>query len=127
MIGQEKTVTIRVTDKDTAKEFGSGSIGVYATPKMVGLMERASLELADEGLEPGYTTVGTSVNVRHIAATPVGMAVSAKARIVEVDRKRLVFEVEAWDETEKIGDGIHERFIVNVDKFMEKNDLKAGK
>ncbi|SHF04283.1 thioesterase family protein [Alkalibacter saccharofermentans] len=126
MIGEELSVEIVVTEDDTAKSFGSGSIDVYATPKMVGLMENAALSLAQRGLDEGFSTVGTKVEVKHLAATPVGMKVTGKAKLVEVDRRRLLFEVEAFDEAEKIGEGIHERFIVDVEKFLGKTKNKGN-
>lgn len=110
----EKTVT----EKDTAKEFGSGAALVFATPMMIGLMEGAAMNAVKDYLPEGFSTVGTSVNIKHISATPVGKKVWAEAEIVEIDRKRLVFKVEAFDEDKKIGEGTHERFIIDEAKFM---------
>jgi predicted thioesterase len=78
-------------------------------------------------LPEGYTTVGTSVNIKHLAATPVGMEVIAKTELIEIDGRRLVFKVEAFDEVDKIGEGIHERFIVDEERFMKKNEEKKAK
>jgi predicted thioesterase len=91
---------------------------------MVGLMENAALTLAQAGLDEGFSTVGTKVEVKHLAATPVGMKVRAKAKLVEIDRRRLVFEVEAYDDVETIGEGTHERFIVDIEKFLDKSKSK---
>lgn len=110
----EKTVT----EKDTAKEFGSGAALVFATPMMIGLMEGAAMNAVKDYLPEGFSTVGTSVNIKHTSATPVGKKVWAEAEIVEIDRKRLVFKVEAFDEDKKIGEGTHERFIIDEAKFM---------
>jgi predicted thioesterase len=125
MVGEELSVEVTVTENDTAKAFGSGCIDVYATPKMVGLMENAALTLAQAGLDEGFSTVGTKVEVKHLAATPVGMKVRAKAKLIEIDRRRLVFEVEAYDDVEIIGEGTHERFIVDIEKFLDKSKRKT--
>lgn len=113
---QEKTVTMN----DTAKIFGSGAAEVFATPIMIGLMEAASMNAVKKYLPVGFSTVGTSVNIKHTSATAVGKKVWAEAELIEVDRKRLVFKVDAYDEDKKIGEGIHERFIINEEKFMDK-------
>ncbi len=113
---EEKTVTMN----DTAKIFGSGAAEVFATPLMIGLMETASMNAVKELLPEGFSTVGISVNVKHINATAVGKKVWAEAELVEIDRKRLVFKVDAYDEDKKIGEGTHERFIVDEKKFMDK-------
>lgn len=111
---QEKTVTMN----DTAKVFGSGAAEVFATPMMIGLMEAASMNAVKKYLPEGFSTVGISVNIKHISATAVGKRVWAEAELVEVDRKRLVFKVDAYDEDKKIGEGTHERFIIDESKFM---------
>lgn len=115
-----------VTLDNTAKKYGSGSIDVYATPAMIGLIENAALSAVDSSLPEGFTTVGIELNVKHLAATPIGMVVKAKAALVQVDGRRLVFQVEAFDEVEKIGEGEHQRFVVQVDKFMAKSINKKG-
>ena len=111
---EEKTVTMN----DTAKVFGSGAAEVFATPMMIGLMEAAAMNAVKSHLPEGHSTVGISVNIRHISATSVGKKVWAVAELVETDRKRLVFKVEAFDEDKKIGEGKHERFIIDEQKFM---------
>ena len=111
-----------VSLKDTAKAYGSGTAQVFATPAMIGLMEGAALEAVGPYLAQGLTTVGILVNVKHSSATAVGKRVRAEAKLVEIDRKRLVFEVKAYDEDKQIGEGIHERFIVDEAKFMAKLD-----
>ncbi|HBV68059.1 MAG TPA: thioesterase [Clostridiales bacterium] len=115
---EEKTVTMN----DTARVFGSGAAEVFATPMMIGLMEAAAMNAVKSHLPEGYSTVGISVNIRHISATAVGKKVWAAAELVETDRKRLVFKVEAFDEDKKIGEGTHERFVIDEQKFM--NSLK---
>lgn len=112
---QEKVVTLN----DTAFVFGSGAAKVFATPMMIGLMEAAAMNAVKDYLPEGFSTVGTSVNIKHLSATAVGKKVWAEAELVEVDRKRLVFKVDAFDEDKKIGEGTHERFIIDEKKFMD--------
>lgn len=117
-LGMKAKLEKTVEEKDTAREFGSGAALVFATPMMIGLMEGAAMNAVKDYLPEGFSTVGTSVNIKHISATPVGKKVWAEAEIVEIDRKRLVFKVEAFDEDKKIGEGTHERFIIDEAKFM---------
>ncbi|MEL7567039.1 MAG: thioesterase family protein [Dehalobacterium sp.] len=114
-----------VTADNLARKFGSGSIDVFATPAMIALMEKAALNTVDPNLPEGFSTVGTEISVRHLAATPLGLTVKAKAELVEIDGRRLVFRVEAFDDMEKIGEGEHQRFIIQVAKFMDKVGKKA--
>jgi predicted thioesterase len=88
---------------------------------MIALMENAAWQAVAEHLDEGYVTVGTLVNVKHLAATPLGQKVRATAELIEIDRRRLVFKVEAYDERQKIGEGLHERFAVNLERFMQKD------
>lgn len=113
-----------VSEKNSAAAMGSGELKVYATPAMVALMEQAAYKSVAGDLEEGQGTVGTLMNVSHISATPLGMEVTAKTELVEIDRRRLVFRVEAFDERGKIGEGTHERFIVDNGKFQAKADGK---
>lgn len=122
--GMQGKEEITVESKYTAAAFGSGGVEVLATPVMIGLMEGAARAAVEPHLSSEYKTVGTLVNVKHLAATPVGMKAWAEAELTEVDGRRLVFKVVAYDEKEKIGEGIHERFIINLQKFMEKNEKK---
>ena len=117
LAGQAQTT---VTEANTALKIGSGSVPVFATPMLVALMESAAINSLDGLLPEGMTTVGTKIDISHTAATPVGMTVTAHARLVEVDRKRLVFEVSAEDGSGEIGKGRHERFVVDLDKFISK-------
>ncbi len=112
-------VEMTVTEEDTAKSFGSGGVKVLATPVMIGLMENAALKSVDGHLPEGYATVGISINIRHIAATPVGMKVYAIAQLIKVQGKRLKFKIEAYDEKERIGEGDHERYIIGMERFTE--------
>ncbi len=115
-----------VNETNTAKFIGSGSLDVFATPAMIALMElTASASVADH-LDEGQGTVGTQVNIKHLAATPLGMKVCAKSELVEVDGKKLTFEVKAYDEAGLIGEGSHERFIISNEKFMAKVNAKLN-
>ena len=116
-----------VEEKDTAVSFGSGMVRVYATPMMIGLMENASLKAVDAHLPDGFATVGTHLDVKHMAATPVGMEVKAEAELIEVEGKKLKFKIVAFDEKEKIGEGFHSRYIIQVDKFIQSADEKGKK
>ena len=114
----EKTEIVNSTN--TAEARGSGLMPVYSTPAMVGLMEGASLAAMGERLPAGFSSVGISINIRHLAATPLGMKVTARAELLEVDGRKLLFKVEAFDEAVKVGEGQHERFIIDIEKFMQK-------
>lgn len=116
-----------VTEADTAIHFGSGQVTVLATPKMLAWMEGASLNAVLPHLPEGYDTVGTSVNISHLAATPVGMKVRVVAELIEVKGKLLNFKVKAYDEMDKIGEGTHGRAIVELDKFINRTKEKGNK
>ena len=109
-IKAEKSLT--VTDANTAKTMGSGTLDVFATPAMVALIEQTAYTSIESELEPGWGSVGTSLNIQHLSATPVGMTVTATTELVEVDRRRLVFHAEVYDEKGLVGKGTHERFLV---------------
>src|SRR5712692_7227043 len=119
-IGMTGESTTTVVHENTAAHVGAGGVEVFGTPMMIALMEQAAWQSVASGLDAGYVTVGTVVNVRHLAATPLGQKVRATAQLIEIDRRRLVFKVEAYDEKQKIGEGQHERFIVNLERFMKK-------
>lgn len=119
-------VEIIVGEADTAVRFGSGGVRVFATPMMVALMENAALNAVDTKLGEGLATVGLSLNVRHMAATPVGMKVRASAELVSIEGRKLNFRVEAFDEQEKIGEGTHERYIIELSKFLERAGKKGA-
>ena len=124
MHGEART---RVNGENTALRFGSGKVDVFGTPAMVALMEEASINTVDKKLPEGFATVGINLNVKHIAATPKGMNITASAELIEIDGKRLVFKVEAFDEIEKIGEGTHQRFIIELDKFKRRVQSKSIK
>ena len=119
-VGMKAEVTTLVEREDTAKEVGSGSLLVYATPCMVALMEGAACEAIAEALSDSQTTVGTALNIEHISATPVGLEVRAEAEVTAVDGKIITFERKAFDEAGEIGNGTHKRAIVPVQKFLDK-------
>ena len=121
IIGKEEML---VTDAVTAKVLGSGGLNVFATPAMIALSEKTALKSVLSYLPEGQSTVGTKVDISHIAATPVGMKVRCETELIEVDRRRLVFSVNVYDEVEKIAEGTHERFIVDDNKFQTKADSK---
>ncbi len=115
-----------VTDEVCADRIGSGLVKVFATPMMIALIEQTCNESVVPLLEAGQGTVGTHVNVSHCAATPVGMRVWCDSELVEVDRRRLVFNVKAYDECGLIGEGSHERFIIDSEKFQRKINAKKA-
>lgn len=115
-----------VGEEHTAPRVGSGRVHVLATPVMINLFEAAALDALDKHLPPGYQSLGTVLNVRHIAATPVGMRVVAEAKIVRIEKRTVFLEVKATDEKELVGDGVHERVVVNVEKFSERVKRKLA-
>ncbi len=118
----EASMEVRVGN--TAIEVGSGSVPVFATPMLVAIMENAAINAIAEHLPQGTSSVGTRVDCRHLAASPIGMKVIARAELVEVDRKRLLFQIEAFDEEEKVGEGQHERFLIDLEKFLGRSEEK---
>ncbi|WP_052888246.1 thioesterase family protein [Thermogemmatispora carboxidivorans] len=118
--GLKGEASTTVVHENTAAAVGAGGVEVFGTPMMIALMENAAWRAVADFLEEGYVSVGTRVDVRHLAATPIGQRVRATAELVEVDGRRLVFRVEAYDEEKKIGEGIHERFIVHLQRFLER-------
>ncbi|MBN1519202.1 MAG: thioesterase family protein [Spirochaetales bacterium] len=115
-----------VDEELTARHLGSGGVPVYATPMMVLAMEEAALNAVDHLLSPGMATVGYHLDIRHLAATPLGMRVTASAELVKVDGRMLTFKVEARDEVELVGEGTHVRAIIDTEKFAAKLRAKTG-
>ena len=124
--GLKGSATLVVGEEHTAPRIGSGRVHVLATPVMINLFEAAALDAIERLLPPGHQSLGTVLNVRHIAATPVGMRVTASAEVVAVEGRTVRFRVEAHDERELIGDGAHERVVVNVAKFDQRIQKKLG-
>lgn len=121
-VGTKGQAQTTVTTLNTAKSMGSGHLEVFATPAMVALMEQAAVNSLE--LPVGQSSVGTSLNIKHTAATPLGAKVFATAELVEIDRRRLVFSVEVCDEAGQIGIGNHERFIIDVEPFLAKTQSR---
>ena len=119
-IGMTGSVSTVVEREDTALEVGSGTLLVYATPCMVALMEGAACEAIAPALKEDKTSVGTELTIKHISATPVGLEVRAEAEVTEVEGNIITFRVDAFDESGKIGEGIHKRVIISVQRFLDK-------
>lgn len=117
-------MTMKVERENTAEVMKSGTLQVFATPAMIALIEETAWKSVAAELEEGLVTVGTALNVKHLAATPVGMQITCTTVLEEVDGRRLVFSVSVEDETGKVGEGTHERFIVQAEKFQKKADAK---
>ena len=115
-----------VTEANSAAAVGSGLLPVFATPAMVALMEQTSWKSVAPYLNEGEGTVGTSLNISHSAATPLGMKVWCESELTEVDRRRLLFHVTCYDEAGVIGEGTHERFIIGNEKFLAKAEQKKN-
>ena len=124
--GMTGTVELVVGDEHTAPRVGSGKIRVLATPVMINLIEAAALKAAEHLLPAGHQSLGTLLNVKHIAATPVGMRIKASAVVTKVDGRNIYFDVSAEDEKEPIGGGTHERVVVNVERFDKRVQRKIS-
>ena len=123
--GLSAELELTVTEDDTASKWGSGLVPVFSTPALVGLMESTAVKALSGYLAPGQTTVGGHIDVHHLAATPVGMKVHAKAELTAVDGRKLTFKIQAWDELELIGEADHERFVIDEAKFVAKVGAKG--
>jgi fluoroacetyl-CoA thioesterase len=123
-IGAVREESIDVDDRVSTKFLGLEGARVLSTPHMIGHMEGTSRNLVLPMLEPGFDTVGTEVNVSHLAAAPMGEKVTIRSEITKVDDRRVTFKVEARDSCDKIGEGTHERFIINVERFAAKMQRK---
>ncbi len=123
-IGTKGSGEALVTEALTARALGSGELPVYATPAMLLLVEETAWKSVAPALEPGQGTVGTKLEMAQLAATPVGRKVRCETILTEIDRRRLVFSAMVWDEAGKIGEGAHERFIVDNEKFLAKANAR---
>lgn len=119
--GRQETT---VTTANVATNVGSGKVKVFSTPMMISLMEKAALLSIEPFLEEGQSSVGTHINVSHCSATPMGMQVWVETEVIEIDRRKVTFSVKAYDELGLIGEGTHERFIIDIEKFQSKADSK---
>jgi predicted thioesterase len=113
-----------VSDKNTADSWKSGGLAVYATPCMIALMEGAAFAAVQDQLPAGWSTVGTELNVKHLSSTPPGVQVRSGAELLSVSGRALLFKVTAYDEAGLIGEGTHERFIIEIERFLEKTNKK---
>ena len=123
-VGISNEMNKDVTKENTAAALGSGMLDVYATPAMIALMEETCMKSVQAEMDEGCGTVGTGLTIHHVSATPVGMKVRCVSKLVEVDGRKLVFDVQAFDESGLIGQGTHERFIIENDKFFAKANKK---
>ena len=113
-----------VTAELCADAWGSGGLAVYATPAMVALMESTAWSSVEPYMEEGKSTVGTKLDIAHVSASPVGARIECESELIEIDGRRLVFKVSATDDAGLIGEGTHERYIINVEKFMARTEAK---
>lgn len=125
--GMRTILTCEVNDTNSARTIGSGSLPVFGTPAMIALIEQTAVALLEGNLPEGMTTVGTKLDINHVSATPLGMTAQCQCTLTKIDRKKLVFEVEVKDEAGLIGNGIHERFMVEAESFMKKAEGKLSK
>jgi fluoroacetyl-CoA thioesterase len=114
-----------VTEADSASHWGSGLVPVFSTPALVGLMEQTAVTALTGHLSPGQTTVGAHIDVRHLAATPLGMRVHTRAELTAVDGRKLVFKIQAWDALDLIGEADHERFVIDEARFIARVQAKG--
>lgn len=119
--GRQETT---VTTANVATNVGSGKVKVFSTPMMISLMEKAALLSIEPFLEEGQSSVGTHINVNHCSATPMGMQVWVETEVIEIDRRKVTFSVKAYDGRGLIGEGTHERFIIDIEKFQSKANSK---
>ncbi len=124
ILGVKGRQEIFVTEEMSAKSMGSGELMVFATPAMLSLVEKTAWMSISDHLEEGETTVGTMVNLSHVSATPLGRKVWCETEVTEVDRKKIVFKFDVFDDAGEIGRGEHERFVVDSSKFMKKAESK---
>ena len=125
-VGEIGRATTTVTEANTALALGSGSVPVFATPALIALLEEAAVNVLKPVLEAGKTSVGTRIDISHVAATPIGMVVRAEARLAAIDGRRLIFDVVAHDEVELIAEGVHERVMVDEQRFLARVQQKPG-
>jgi fluoroacetyl-CoA thioesterase len=119
-VGLRGIAAVTVSDRDTATAYASGSVPVLATPRLVALMEQAAVDATRGALAPGETTVGTRIDIAHLAATPTGRTVRAEATLEAIDGRCLRFSVAAWDGDVTIGEGTHLRAVIDEARFLEK-------
>lgn len=126
-VGMTHEIRVKTGPEHSARHFYPNLPDVFATPFLGGLMERASAELIDQQLQPGEQSVGVSMSLKHLAATPLGMEVRVVTKVAAIEGRKLTFELEAFDPLEKIGEAVHERFVIVADKFNARVADKARK
>jgi fluoroacetyl-CoA thioesterase len=124
--GMTREDSFPITLENSAIHLGSGSSRVLATPWMIAFMERVSHRLLTCCLPEGYSSVGTHLDVRHLAPTPIGAMIRVKAEVLSVDGNRIYFKIDAWDDLEKIGEGTHERMIIDEARFLRRVEKKIA-
>jgi predicted thioesterase len=125
-VGIKGTASVLVTEENSAKTMGSGTLDVFATPAMIALMERTCWTSIASELEEGWGSVGTALDVTHSAPTPLGVTVTCESELIAVEGRKLTFQVVAHDPSGEIGRGTHQRFLVDNAKFQKKADSKKG-
>lgn len=123
-IGLKGERTFIVEEKHTAYHLGSGGVHVFSTPSMISLMEGAAVNAIDPLLPHGQMSVGIEISAKHLAATPIGKRVRAEAEVVGIDKRRVMFHIKAWDEHELIGEATHTRFIIDLDRYIQRLNEK---
>jgi fluoroacetyl-CoA thioesterase len=123
-VGMKHEATFQVDEQYTAFHIGSGSLRVLATPSMIGFMERISHQLLTRCLPEGYSSVGAVVDVRHLAPTPLGWTVRVTSEVIEVDGRKVTLAVEAWDDQEMVGEGRHQRVVIDLNRFLQRVEAK---
>jgi fluoroacetyl-CoA thioesterase len=123
-IGMQYEKSFQVEERHTAAHVGSGDLSVLATPSMIAFMEDVARDLLAQHLPPGDSSVGVLVDVRHLAATPMGQPVRVACQVTEIDGRRVTFNVEAWDALERVGEGRHQRVIIDAARFLARLDAK---
>ena len=123
LVGEQVTT---VTEKLSARHLGSGNIDVYATPAMIVQMEAAAVAAIDPLLPDGQASVGTALNIRHLAATPLGQTVKARAEVVGIEGRQITLQVQAWDDHELIGEGTHTRVVIDTERFIDRVRSKTA-
>lgn len=126
-IGIKGLGTELVTEKNVASTLGNAGVDVYATPFLIALAEKTCIDSISPEFKDGESSVGSEINIKHMAATPIGMTVRCESELVEVDKSRLVFKVKAFDDDEQVMEGTHIRYLINMEKFLSNVDKKAKK
>ncbi len=125
-VGMTNEMRLKTGPEHSAQKFFAGVPDVFGTPFLGGLFEAVSAELMSRQLAPGEMSVGTAMNLKHLAPTPLGMEVRAVTEVTLVEGRKITFKLEGFDEKEKIGEAVHERFIINAEKFNQRVEAKKS-